>query len=118
MSGPALKVVWQSFEGRYSDNPRTLYQRWRAQRPDDTHVWLADPRHVAGFPSDVATVPIYEPASVAELENADVVVANTHTDVEWQKRDGTLYVQTWHGTPLKRIHRDVLWAPPGRLDRL
>jgi CDP-glycerol glycerophosphotransferase len=27
-------------------------------------------------------------------------------------------VQTWHGTPLKRIHRDVLWAPEGRLDRL
>jgi CDP-glycerol glycerophosphotransferase len=45
-------------------------------------------------------------------------VANTHTDFMWSKRPGTLYFQTWHGTPLKRIHRDVLWAPPGRLDRL
>ena len=28
------------------------------------------------------------------------------------------YLQTWHGTPLKHIHWDVLWAPPGRLERL
>ena len=29
-----------------------------------------------------------------------------------------MYLQTWHGTPLKHIHFDVLWAPPGRLDYL
>jgi CDP-glycerol glycerophosphotransferase len=52
------------------------------------------------------------------LEEADLVVANTHTEVEWEKRRGTTYLQTWHGTPMKRIHHDVLWAPEGRLARL
>jgi CDP-glycerol glycerophosphotransferase len=27
-------------------------------------------------------------------------------------------VQTWHGTPLKRIHADVLWGPEGLLEHL
>jgi CDP-glycerol glycerophosphotransferase len=26
-----------------------------------------------------------------------------------------IYPQTWHGTPLKHIHFDSLWAPPGRV---
>jgi CDP-glycerol glycerophosphotransferase len=112
------RIVWQSFEGQYSDNPRVLFERWRTERPQDKHVWLADPRAIERFPVDVDTVAIYTPDCVAALEQADVVVANTHTDVDWAKTDATYYVQTWHGTPLKRIHRDVLWAPPGRLDRL
>jgi CDP-glycerol glycerophosphotransferase len=111
-----VNIVWQSFEGQYSDNPRVLFERWRAERPGDDHLWLADSRH--RFPDDVETVPIYGPACVAALESADLVVANTHTDVEWRKRPAALYLQTWHGTPLKRIHHDVRWAPAGRLARL
>lgn len=113
-----MKVVWQSFEGRYDDNSRVLFERWVQQRPRDSHTWLAEAAHQAAFPTDVSTVPIYGQDCVTALQHADVVVANTHTDVEWCKPDGALYVQTWHGTPLKRIHHDVLWAPPGRLDRL
>jgi CDP-glycerol glycerophosphotransferase len=117
--GPdVVHVVWHSFEGRYSDSSRILFERWRQQRPFDDHVWLAEQRHLPTFPPDVRTLPIYGPDSVRALERADVVVANTHTDVDWRKRPGTFYVQTWHGTPLKRIHHDALWSPAGRLDRL
>jgi CDP-glycerol glycerophosphotransferase len=56
--------------------------------------------------------------ALSGLEAADVVVANTHTEVEWRKAPGAVYLQTWHGTPLKRVHRDVLWAPPGVHERL
>jgi CDP-glycerol glycerophosphotransferase len=38
--------------------------------------------------------------------------------MDWTKREGATYVQTWHGTPLKRIHADVLWGPPGLLEQL
>jgi CDP-glycerol glycerophosphotransferase len=45
-------------------------------------------------------------------------VSNDHVPLDWEKRPGSVYLQTWHGTPLKRIHHDVLWAPAGRLERL
>ena len=111
-------VVYQSFEGQYSDNPRAVYERWRVQRPEDTHVWLAADRYADTFPTHVRTVPIYSPDCTAVLEAADVLVANTHTDTDWVKRPDASYLQTWHGTPLKRIHHDVRWAPAGRLARL
>lgn len=110
-------IVWNSFHGRFSDSPRALWERLR-DRPGLRHVWLADQAHLSAFPAGVETVDVDSPAATAALEAADLLIANTHTEVEWEKRPGTTYLQTWHGTPLKRIHRDVLWAPEGRLDRL
>ncbi|CAA9466909.1 MAG: CDP-glycerol:poly(glycerophosphate) glycerophosphotransferase [uncultured Solirubrobacteraceae bacterium] len=113
-----MRVVYNSFEGAFSDSPRVIFEALARGRSRDEHVWLADPRLQSTFPASVATVEYGSAESVAALEAADVVIANTHTDVPWSKRPETLYVQTWHGTPLKRIHWDVLWAPPGRLERL
>ena len=113
-----MRLVYNSFEGRYSDSPRALYEALRRRGDDHEHVWLADPAHAQGFPAGVATVAYGSPEGRAALEAADVLIANTHTDVTWMKAAGSLYLQTWHGTPLKRIHWDVLWAPPGRLERL
>lgn len=113
-----MKVVYHSFEGRYADSPRVLYEALRAREDGHEHVWLADPAHLAGFPSEAATVDYWSEEGVRALESADLVVANTHTDLVWTKRPGAVYLQTWHGTPLKRIHFDVLWAPEGRLARL
>ena len=109
-----MKVVYNAFDGRYSDSPRVLYETYRDVYPGE-HVWLTDPDHQHGFPADVATVPIDSAACVEALESADLVVANTHLEMEWAKGPRTTYLQTWHGTPLKRIHNDVLWAPEGRL---
>ncbi|HYO38158.1 MAG TPA: CDP-glycerol glycerophosphotransferase family protein [Nocardioidaceae bacterium] len=112
-----MHVVYSSFMGRYCDNPRVLHERLR-DRPGTEHTWLLDPAHSGAFPDDVRTVSIADPAVPGVLESADLVVANTHTEVEWEKREGARYLQTWHGTPLKRIHHDVLFAPVGRLDYL
>ena len=112
-----MRIVWNSFHGRYSDNPRALYEAL-AGRADLEHLWLQDLDHAAAFPPGTTTVDIDGPDARRILESADLLVANTHTEVEWRKSDRTTYLQTWHGTPLKRIHHDVLWAPEGRLDRL
>jgi CDP-glycerol glycerophosphotransferase len=110
-----MRFVYNSFAGRFSDSPRAIFE---ALGPEHEHVWLADPVHQGSFPDGVETVELGSAESIAALESADVVVANTHTEVEWNKPASTVYLQTWHGTPLKRIHWDVLWAPEGRLERL
>jgi CDP-glycerol glycerophosphotransferase len=112
-----LRIVYNSFHGRYSDNPRTLFEALR-DRPGIEHVWLGEAPHRASFPPDVTVVDIDGPDARATLESADLLIANTHTEVDWDKTAATTYLQTWHGTPLKRIHHDVRWAPPGRLERL
>ncbi|WP_369070255.1 CDP-glycerol glycerophosphotransferase family protein [Kineococcus terrestris] len=108
-----MRVVWNAFNGRYADNPRALHEALLARgRTGDEHLWLADARHAAAFPPGTATVPIGTPEAVAALESADLLVSNTHVQLdEWRKPPGARYLQTWHGTPLKRIHRDAASLP-------
>jgi CDP-glycerol glycerophosphotransferase len=113
-----MQIVFHSFEGRFSDSPRALHEGLLALGAGHEHIWLTDPTHEQGFPDGLETIRYGSPECIAALETADLVIANTHTDLEWAKRPGSTYLQTWHGTPLKRIHWDVLWAPEGRLDRL
>src|SRR4051794_7199462 len=101
-----MRFVYNTFAGRFSDSPLAIYRALLREGPAHEHVWLADPAHRDSFPPEVETVVLDSPEGVAALEAADVVVANTHTEVEWDKRPGTTYLQTWHGTPLKRIHWD------------
>jgi CDP-glycerol glycerophosphotransferase len=113
-----MLIVYQSFAGRFSDSPRALFRALSRRKAPDEHVWLLDDE-LCGTLEGNLEVRAWGSAEAREaLEAADLVVANTHTDVPWTKKPGATYLQTWHGTPLKRIHRDVLWAPEGRLDRL
>src|SRR4051794_36972096 len=107
-----MKVVYNSFAGRYRDNPRAIYEALDARHDPTTHVWLADPARAHEFPATTATVALGSAECVGALETADVVVSNTHIEFDWVKRPGASYLQTWHGTPLKHIHMDSLWASP------
>jgi CDP-glycerol glycerophosphotransferase len=110
-----VRVLYQSLQGRYSDSPRALYEQWIATRPGDTHTWVAKPGFEAEFPAGVVTVPndgsVYQQAQ----EQADIIIASSHIG-PYVKPPGALYVQTWHGTPLKRIHRDAVLHGGAGLD--
>jgi CDP-glycerol glycerophosphotransferase len=110
-----MRIVYTSFRGLFSDSPRAIYEALVARGDDVTHTWLTSSVAEHVFPADVETIPFGSPESIAALESADVVVSNDHVPLDWEKRPDAFYLQTWHGTPLKRIHNDVLWAPEGRL---
>ncbi|HEX2073245.1 MAG TPA: CDP-glycerol glycerophosphotransferase family protein [Geodermatophilus sp.] len=110
-----MNIVYVAFRGHFSDSPRALYEGLLRRGVDATHTWLSAPHTQATFPDDVATVTFGSPESIAALEAADLVISNDHIPLDWEKKPGATYLQTWHGTPLKRIHNDVLWAPEGRL---
>ncbi|WP_456598917.1 CDP-glycerol glycerophosphotransferase family protein [Blastococcus sp. SYSU DS0616] len=110
-----MNIVYVAFRGHFSDSPRALYEALLERGVEATHTWLSAPHTQATFPADVETLTFGSPESIAALEGADLVISNDHIPLDWQKRPGTTYLQTWHGTMLKRIHNDVLWAPEGRL---
>lgn len=110
-----MRVLFQSLQGRYSDSPRALYEQWIARRPGDTHTWVAKPGFEAEFPPGAALVPNDGPVYAAAQEQADLIIASSHIG-PFAKRAGSLYVQTWHGTPLKRIHRDAVQHSGAGLD--
>jgi CDP-glycerol glycerophosphotransferase len=114
-----MRLVYRSFDGRYSDNPRALHEALLARGDPVEHVWLCAAAHANEFLPDTSTVPEEGPEAVEALESADLVVSNTHLSMDWTKRPGATYLQTWHGTPLKTVHRDVTFDPevPAVVDR-
>jgi CDP-glycerol glycerophosphotransferase len=115
--GPnTVKVVYFTYRGLFADNPRAVYEGLLARGGDLTHTWLCTPKTQDTFPPGVETILYGTPEAADALGSADVVVANDCMSMEWTKRRGAVYLQTWHGTPLKRIHHD---APvrPGWLDK-
>jgi CDP-glycerol glycerophosphotransferase len=112
-----VRIVWFCFRGLFADNPRAVYEALLARRgAADTHVWVCTPKTQDSFPPGVETVVFGTPESIAALESADLVVGNDCISLRWTKRPDATYLQTWHGTPLKRIHHDVRPVREGWLD--
>ena len=100
-------VLFTSWHGRYySDSPRAISEElWRRRAPLE-HVWVVG-EQTGPVPEWVTTVPRGSAAHRAALESARYIVANDVVHDRFEKAPGTVYLQTWHGTPLKRIALDV-----------
>lgn len=100
-------VLYNSFDGRqFSDSPRALHEELLSRGAEVEHLW--------GVRDGQALVPPGARAVVqgsAEwheaLARSRWLVANTHFPRWFQRREGQTAVQTWHGTPLKRIGLDL-----------
>jgi CDP-glycerol glycerophosphotransferase len=113
-----VRAVWFSFRGLYADNPRALYEALTARAGDSIDsTWICTPATQGNFPPGVRTVLFGTAECVAALESADLVVGNDCISLDWTKKPGATYLQTWHGTPLKHIHHDVRPVRPGWLDK-
>jgi CDP-glycerol glycerophosphotransferase (TagB/SpsB family) len=102
-----VKIVYTCLSAPVADSPRTLYDALVARGVDATHVWLFTDQLRHAVPSGAKAVRYGSRGAVLALESADIVIANVCICEPWIKRPGTLYLQTWHGAPIKRIHNDV-----------
>ncbi|SDB88684.1 bifunctional glycosyltransferase/CDP-glycerol:glycerophosphate glycerophosphotransferase [Exiguobacterium indicum] len=102
-------VLFESFLGRsYSDNPKALYLHLKEKHPELELVWI-----FAQEPSDE----VKEACPNWVLRNsftyyqymarAKYWIFNTRQPLSLKKREETIYLQTWHGTPLKRLGLDM-----------
>ncbi|HEY6696308.1 MAG TPA: CDP-glycerol glycerophosphotransferase family protein [Solirubrobacteraceae bacterium] len=100
-------VVYSSFLGRqYSDSPRAIHEELVRRDAPLEHLWVVRDGRCAV--PDTATVLREGSREYHEaLARARYVVTNDHFPEWFERREDQLCLQTWHGTPFKRLGFDV-----------
>ena len=99
-------VLFESWGGKTcSDNPRALYDQLVLERTGHELAWSCRPGTPA--PAGATRVTRYSPDHYRALAQARWVVSNDMMPAQYRKRPESRYLQTWHGTPLKRLAFDV-----------
>jgi CDP-glycerol glycerophosphotransferase len=104
---PRDAVVYASFGGRqYSDSPRAIHEELVRRDAPLEHLWVV--RDGQCRPPETAAVLREGSREYHEaLATARFVVTNDHFPDGFARRPDQVCVQTWHGTPLKRLGLDV-----------
>ncbi|WP_169808829.1 CDP-glycerol glycerophosphotransferase family protein [Microtetraspora fusca] len=105
-------VLFDSYGGgQYSCNPRAVCEELLRRDLDLDLVWATRDGQFT-VPDGVRTVLYGSREHEEALGTARFVVANRRTQPSWyEKRPDQTFVQTWHGTPLKRLGHDVKGKP-------
>ncbi|MGG0662603.1 CDP-glycerol glycerophosphotransferase family protein [Viridibacillus arvi] len=102
-------VVFESFHGkRYSDNPRAIYEYMKENNPEYTLIWSVTKDSIPLF--EEMGVPYMRRFSLKWLLNfprAEYWVNNVRLPKWMPRPKQTTYLQTWHGTPLKKLGTDI-----------
>ncbi|MEH7075098.1 CDP-glycerol glycerophosphotransferase family protein [Neobacillus drentensis] len=102
-------VVFESFLGKnYSGNPKYVYEQM-LRDPKYKHytfVWSYTGDHPEDIPGNPILVNRETEDFYRYLAKAKYWVSNILFPVH-RKREGNIYLQTWHGTPLKKLGWDI-----------
>ena len=100
-------VFYNSFTGRqYSDSPRAVHRELVARGLPLEHVWAVTDGQAA-IPPTGRAVALWQHQWYEALATSRYIVTNQHLPGWFRRREGQVVVQTWHGTPLKRIGFDI-----------
>ncbi len=98
-------VLFESWRGRFADNPRAVSEHLAHEGPPMRQCWVLD-EGVEGPPwAEVVRPGTYE--YIRRLSRARYIVTSNNLPAYFRKSPTTTYLQTWHGTPLKRLAFDV-----------
>jgi CDP-glycerol glycerophosphotransferase len=105
--------IFMSFLGRgFSDTPRAVYEymKSRGEYGDCRFVWAFRDPGAYGHLEDDGRTTVVEWRSTAflkALSKAGYWISNNRVPLHVWPRDDQVYVQCWHGTPLKRLGHDL-----------
>ncbi|UQS85715.1 CDP-glycerol glycerophosphotransferase family protein [Apilactobacillus apisilvae] len=106
-------VIFESFKGKdINDNPAAIYEEWINQHPKKKDlayfaVKVSEYNDLKNKYPNVKMVRRFLPKWVWIMARANFWVFNSRTPNWWRKNKGTTYMQTWHGTPLKKLGIDI-----------
>lgn len=112
-------ILFLAFHGRsYNDNPRALYEAMR-QDPrfsEYRFVWVLRNPGLETIPG-AETVRYLSLGYFVAVARAKVWIFNCKMPMYLYKKKSQIYLQTWHGTPLKRLGHDIEPVPGQRFYR-
>lgn len=102
-------VIFESFLGKqYSDNPRAIYEYLKLHYPHLKLYWSVDKQHIISFKNlDVLFAKRFSMKWLFLMTRANYWVSNSRLPLWIPKPKNTIYLQTWHGTPLKKLATDM-----------
>ncbi len=106
-------ILFEVFMGRqYGCNPRAIYEYMlRDERfADFRFVWVFhEPEKREQFPEleRAEVVSKFSGDYFRYCARAKIIVTNSNLDYRIRKKNGQIFMQTWHGTPLKRLRCDI-----------
>ncbi|WP_400243442.1 CDP-glycerol glycerophosphotransferase family protein [Niallia sp. JL1B1071] len=108
---PAKKytIVFESYLGKqYSCNPRAIYEYIQNNHSEFKTYWSVNPRYLKNFEGKhLNVVPRFSIKWLFIMARADFWVSNSRLPLWIPKPKHTTYLQTWHGTPLKKLAADM-----------
>jgi len=100
-------VLFESFQGKViGDSPYDIFLGLQSARPDLKFIWVTAPATQA--PAGSKGVAFGSREYLRALATSKYLVNNSNFPPYFRKASGQIYLQTWHGTPLKRLGRDIL----------
>ncbi|MEI4789862.1 CDP-glycerol glycerophosphotransferase family protein [Bacillus sp. FJAT-53060] len=102
-------VVFESFNGKqFSCNPRAIYEYMKEHHPEYTLIWSVKKGHEVPFKEKgIYYINRLSFKWIFAMARAEYWVVNSRLPLWVPKPDHTTYLQTWHGTPLKRLAMDM-----------
>ena len=107
-SGAPLRnaVLFEAFDGKVvGDSPLDIFNALKDARPDLEFFWTVK----AGVTAPAGAIGLKYGSRewLKVLATAKYLVNNSAFPWYFKKVSGQVYLQTWHGTPLKRLVRDI-----------
>lgn len=102
-------VMFESFSGKqYSCNPRAIYEYMVEYEHGYKLNWSVDRRHIQTFKEkDIPYAKRFSLRWLWLMSRAQYWVINSRMPVWLPKPRKTITLQTWHGTPLKKLATDM-----------
>ncbi|WP_088052314.1 bifunctional glycosyltransferase/CDP-glycerol:glycerophosphate glycerophosphotransferase [Virgibacillus dakarensis] len=99
-------VFFESFLGKsYSDNSKYIYEYMINNNMKFKYIWsLNEKKDIPGTPIQVKRFSL---RYFYYLARSGYWVSNSRLPKYLTKREGNIYLQTWHGTPLKTLVFDI-----------
>lgn len=102
-------IIFESFLGKqFSDSPRAIFEYLQKYYPYYEMYWSVERNSLRRFSSiNVPYVRRFSLKWMFLMNRAKYWVTNSRLPLWIPKPNKTVYVQTWHGTPLKRLAADM-----------